>query len=346
MEQAKRFFWDEGRKFDALKGDIPYASDKNLTIFSLTPKGQKKPSRLIIRLTPADNPDGWRTSRRMDVKEANVTLLTMDYQAFSPDQAVSLCSGAARWLPLKLAKEGFVTLLRAVPGEKPKTARASVREFFAIDPCEDGLGAKEFLRDKAVFLSRLPDPARPDFSALPLLTDAEKAKVTEIRMQDADVSGRRYLDGLFKGFARLQKLDLSGMDTTGAVSLQDLFWGCASLRQLDLSAMDFSRVTNLRSMLAGCDALETVLLSDSILDAGNVPHAEKGYTVQQINAIGRHEYITSGPELAAMAMERAARDPSPMICGPFRNATMDEVRKHLGLKDNVEIRVVPHRKRR
>ena len=83
-------------------------------------------------------------------------------------------------------------------------------------------------------------------------------------MSYVDFADKRKSDGivgLFKGYAELRHLDLTGIDTSGEKSLACLFKGCAMLREIDLSPLDTSTVEDMRQMFFGCRSLENVDLS-------------------------------------------------------------------------------------
>lgn len=210
----------------------------------------------------------------------------------------------------------------------------------------DAAGKFEAVKEEA---HQTPDPVpnrqNPAFSALKLLKDSEKADVLSIDMSGADAGGRVYLNGLFEGYQNLRQLDLSAFDTTGVMEMGKMFFGCRSLQQLDLSSFDFSKVRHVDSMFGECFGLKQVILSDTILQARCIKTIQsfEGYTDDQLSDIWRHEYITAGPQLADMAVERASKVRTRWVTIPFCEASEAEVRKELGVSGTTKITIVPHR---
>ena len=190
------------------------------------------------------------------------------------------------------------------------------------------------------------DPRNPTFAELLLLEDAQKKEVLSIDMSHAGTGGRRYINGLFKGYRNLRTLDLSSFDTAGAAEMGDMFFGCQSLQRLDLSAFDFRKVYHMKSMFGECTELCEVILSDTILQSDRmIPRvrAFEGYTTEQLNDIWQEVYRSAGPQLADSAVERASkvRETTERIF--FHEASAEEVREYLGLHQNAKLTIVPHR---
>lgn len=353
QKEPKLYFWDAAGKFDAVKEEARDAcrdscgNAYDLTIYSLTPKGETEPARLIVKMTPSGKEDSYLSARRLDAEEVSVSMLTLNYQTFPADQLKRLFSSLAGFFMYKNPAAGYAQFSqdKAMLNQKRVIQPIAVADFFGIDPREDEPGAQIYLRDKAFFLSMLPDPKKPDFSALPLLTDAQKAEVTSIDMTHADVSGRKSLARLFSGYRSIRQLDLSAFDTAGVTDMEDMFNRCYQLQRLDLSTFDFSQVEKMESMFCECYALKEVILSDTILGAGRIPHYgpyTSSYTTEYLNDLYRNEYIARGPELAEMAVKRLMKRDESYV--PFHQATEEEVRSYLGLQySNQKFTIVPHR---
>jgi len=348
-EESKLYFWDAAGKFDAVKEDAHAAcrdsrgNAYDLTIYSLTPKGETEPARLIVKMTPAGRQDSYLSAQRPDVEEANVSMLSLNYQTFPADRLKWICETLTTNFRFKNPATGYAELSRYEDERRNGMRSAAVVDFFGLDPREDEPGAQIYLRDKAFFLSMLPDPKRPDFTALSLLTDAQKAEILTIDMTHADISGKKSLAGMFYGYKRMEEVDLSAIGTTGVTDMREMFKRCYSLRRLDLSAFDFSRVENMESMFCECWKLEEVILSDTILGAGKIPHYIGSRTMEELNAIYKQEYIARGPNLADRTVESIMKKDEVDV--PFSEATEEEVRRYLGLQygQQVKLTIVPHR---
>jgi len=347
--ESKLFFWDAGGKFKSVK-EQTYDKCRlqyNLTVYSLTPKGEKKPTRLIMVMTPTEYPDGYLSVLRPDVKEAKVSMLSLDYQMFPAESLPSMCSHLASTFASKTTlncNKGCAALLEYSQG----IHATSVADFFRIDPREDEPGAQIYLRDKAHFRRILSNPEKPAFCARSLLMASEKENLKYFDMSHADIGEVLYVNSLFslfKGYKNLRELDVSTLDTTHIIDMSEMFHGCQSLRRLDLSTFDFSHVSYLKNMFAQCPNLEEVILSDTILQVGHVPHGSpRSYTAQELNEMSRWTYITEGPQRAAMVVDRAA-DSTTHDYVPIGQATDEEVREYLGFPrdHNVKLTIVPHR---
>jgi surface protein len=77
------------------------------------------------------------------------------------------------------------------------------------------------------------------------------------------------LSGLFKGFRKMIKADLSGFDTSNVVRMDSMFEGCANLCELDLSTFDTRRCTDLSRMFAQCAKLDDILLGENFNTDGD-----------------------------------------------------------------------------
>lgn len=335
---SKLYFYDAAGKFDAMK-DEAHATCRNefdLTIYSLTPIGKSEPARLILKMTPIGEPDGYMSM------QAGVSMFTLNYQAFPARGLKDICSYMNSMLRLELISNKRYTKFGQGNELFRKFGRGSdlymvkpitIESFFSLNPREDEPGAQIYLRDKTFFLSALADPERPDFAALPLLTDTQRVNVTAIDLSKADVSGRRVLSRLFKGCQNVSQLDLSAFDTSDAVEMEEMFFGCQSLRRLDLSTFDFSQVKHLKNMFDQCRNLEEVILSDTILNAGRIPHAT-GRSAQVL----KHNYYLSGPY-----PKEYDYDVEPeKIFVSFAGATDEEIHEHMGLSRTAKLRIVPH----
>lgn len=337
LREEKLFIWDAAGRFapfaeEAFNGCRHYRQD--LIIYSLTQKGEKEPSRLIVKMMPIENPESGSG------KQTYGPMFSLNYRTCPPERLKRICSMMKN--KCLQAHEYYVGFGESDDGVH--TGQISVEDFFSINPREDEPGAEIYLRDKAFFQSVLPDPMRPDFAALPLLTDAQKEKATEIDLSCADVRGRRYLTGLFSWYKSVRKLDLSAFDTAGVVDMREMFLGCKSLRRLDLSMFDFSSVRDMKGMFSLCPNLEEVILSDTVLDAGSIPHSTRTVASEDMSDMWRSVYISEGRQLADMALDRAMG----IVNVPYRQATQEERERHLlypvaeGRK--MKFTIVPHRR--
>ena len=77
------------------------------------------------------------------------------------------------------------------------------------------------------------------------------------------------LSGLFKGFRKMIKADLSGFDTSNVVRMDSMFEGCANLCELDLSTFDTRRCMDLSRMFAQCAKLDDILLGENFNTDGD-----------------------------------------------------------------------------
>lgn len=343
-EESKLYFWDAAGKFDAVKEEAHRVcqDEFDLTIYSLTQAGAKVPTALIVKMTPIGQPEGYLAG------QAGVLMFYLNYQTFPVEGLTRIVNYMNSILSLKLYSDPCYVqfgqgndLFRGFGrgNDLYMVKPISIEDFFGLDPREDERGAQMYLRDKAFFVPMAANPEKPDFAALPLLTKDQKAKVAEIDMSSARLSGgRRVLSRLFKGYRSLCRLDVSALNTTGATEMEEMFSGCQSLQRLDLSAFDFSQVKHLKNMFSGCTNLEEVLLSDTILRAGGFPH-NTGRKVQVL----RHNYFLSGPH----AGEHDLQTESEICHVPFSEAEEEEVYKHLGLQyGQQKITIVPHRAHR
>lgn len=354
-KRSKLICWDAAGKFDAVKEKAHQKCwyQYDLTMYSLTPKGESKPTRLILKLTPIGKPDNYLSMRK------GVLMHSLSYQTFPPEDLTRICSVITAKFLLEISWGGHYAVF--TQGDDPFRVRpVSVANFFALEPCKDEPGAQSYLQDKAFFLSvpsdlkrldyvppldSVPDRKNPVFAALKLLKNSEKAEVLSIDMSCADIGGKLYLNRLFEGYQNLRQLDLSAFDTTGVMEMGKMFFGCRSLQQLDLSSFDFSKVRHVDSMFGECFGLKQVILSDTILQARCIKTIQsfEGYTDDQLSDIWRHEYITAGPQLADMAVERASEVRTRWVTVPFCEASEAEVRKELGVSGTTKITIVPHR---
>ena len=145
--------------------------------------------------------------------------------------------------------------------DQERYCQIPVKEFFRIEPRKDEPGAQVYLRDKAFFLSLLPDPEKPAFSVLTLLPFASWSKVKSIDMTRADVSGRTTLKKLFEYYSGSQ-LDLSAFNTANVTDMSGMFMRCRELQRVDLSSFDFGRVKTMASMFEDCRKLQDVVFPD------------------------------------------------------------------------------------
>lgn len=356
-EESKLYFWDAAGKFEVVKEEAHHKCSYtyDLAIYSLTPKGEEEPARLILKLTPIGKPDNYFSMQE------GVLMHSLSYQTFPADRLKRICDVITARFQLRiLSGEHYAVFTRGDDPFEVETIAAA--DFFEIDPREDEPGAQIYLRDKTFFLSAPPDlkkpgftapprpqvrdPKNPTFSELSLLKKDQKKEVISIDMSHADTGGRRYINRLFKGYKNLRRLDLSSFDTTGVAEMGEMFFGCQSLQRLDLSTFDFSKVHYMKSMFGECWGLNEVILSDTILQSDKmIPRvrAFEGYTMEQLNYIWRQEYIAAGPQLADIAFERASKVRETTYSVHFHEANEEEVREYLGLRQTVKLTIVPHR---
>ena len=335
--ESTMYFWDPAGKFDAVKDEAFEMCRRkyDLTIYSLTPKGMKDPSRLILKMTPAGDPDSYLSTDRPDFKQANIGMLSLDYQTVPADQLKRTCKYLANTFLSKSLMDctkSYVYFAQCA-GENGNIRDITLADFFGIDPLEDEPGAQIYLRDKAHFLSMLPDPKNPAFAARLLLTVAQKAEVTSFDLTGADVCNRRCLNSLFSGYTSIRRLDLSPLNVPSVTEMNRMFLNCRSLQCVDMSAFDMSRVTDMRSMFSGCPALEEVIFPESVLRAYIITRVNEKITSEELNAIYRSEYIAAGPQLAEMAAKRAES-----IKVSFGEATKKELYECLGLAPDQRVK--------
>lgn len=76
-----------------------------------------------------------------------------------------------------------------------------------------------------------------------------------------DTSNVKYMDHMFQGCEKLERIDLSGFDTSSAVDMTAMFYACKCLEDLDLSGFDTSGVKSMKNMFTSCHALTQLDLS-------------------------------------------------------------------------------------
>lgn len=64
--------------------------------------------------------------------------------------------------------------------------------------------------------------------------------------------------GLFKGFSKLESVEITGLDTSKVTSMEEMFKSCGNLKSIRLSGCSNEKLTNMESMFSGCDDLETL----------------------------------------------------------------------------------------
>jgi len=358
------FFQDAAGKFDAVKEELrdAFCHTHDLAVYSLTPAGKDAPEHLVLKMTPAGKMEGYLSLNRLDVDEAVLSMRLLDYETFSASWLMSICQricGEIRSAREDMRPGHNVTLAECTSQER--YLKISAEAFFTIAPREDEAGAQVYLRDKAFFLSMLPDPEMPSFSALTLLSLEQMTKVTFIDMSRADLSGRTKLNDLFEYCKMLRELDLSTLDTSNVTDMRGMFSRCESLQRLDLSTFDFSHVKDMRSMFMGCRNLEEVILSDTILRTDIVSRIRDRlshstiatgrtvpYTTEELNEIYKMAYISDGPQLAQRAVEQAEKsgktEYQSVKVVPSKQAVEAELCKHLALTyDQQKLTIVPHR---
>ena len=178
-----------------------------------------------------------------------------------------------------------------------------------------------------------------NFSALPHLTNDQKAEISSIDMTCADLNGQRNLSGLFENCKNLRELDLSMLNPNGVFEMRRMFKDCQSLQRLDLSGFNFRGVFYMDEMFSGCDNLQEVILSDTIYKAGRVHIGDNPYTPEELSEIWRSEYISSGPQLADIRTKNLTKG----IYAPIGEVSEQQMRRYLGLKNSTKITIVPHR---
>lgn len=361
QKQSEQFFWDAGGKFESARDDaFRICRDCNLSIYSLTAKGAAKPTHLVIKATPIGKPEGYMA------KQAHVEMRLLDYNALPANSIKILCMKINALFRFTSVNEASFSagLGKVNPNCRSFTGQGddiihfhyiSIADFFALDPCDDEPGAKIYLRDKNFFLSVLPDPQRPSFSELPLLTKEQKIALTTIDLSHADISCYKDEGCVFHGYKNLRELELSSLDTTGFTSMGGMFYGCENLTRLDLSTFDFSCVANMRNMFGNCPMLKEVILPDTFLDVRCIPRTvvipparSTPLSREYLSQLYHDVYISEGPQLAELAVERATKDERPTNQThyiPIREASEDELREYLGLQDNpqTKLTIVPHR---
>lgn len=158
--------------------------------------------------------------------------------------------------------------------------------------------------------------------------------------------GAIWMDELFKGCIALRNPDLSGLNTAGVQTMRGMFEGCANLRRADLSTFDLGQIRDMRNMFSGCEKLEEVILPDTIRQAVIIPRKHNcPYTREELNEISKSTYISSGPQLAEMAVERAEKlGKCVTTFVPFCEAEEEEIYRCLGLEyGRTKITIVPYR---
>ena len=86
--------------------------------------------------------------------------------------------------------------------------------------------------------------------------------LTEINFNGVvDTSNVKYMDHMFQGCEKLEKLDLSDFDTSNVVDMTAMFYGCRRLADPDVSGFNTTQVTSMNRMFTSCFALERLDLS-------------------------------------------------------------------------------------
>ncbi len=87
------------------------------------------------------------------------------------------------------------------------------------------------------------------------------ASLTNINLNNFDISNVSDLSGMFEGCSSLTSLDLSSLDTKNVTNMGGMFNGCSSLTSLDLSHLDTKNVTNMGGMFKDCSSLSSINFS-------------------------------------------------------------------------------------
>lgn len=337
QDKGNMVFLDDGGRFECVK-DAIYDTIKDthdLTVYSLTPAAETKPKRLIVKMTYAGHMDEFLSHRDFSSRERAVAMLNLSYK----EGPYSLLWYVNRLKAMMESadKEGRHLLLM-YSSATMKMESIGAERFFDESVGAHKPGESLFLKDKAFFLSCVKDPQHVEFSDLMLLGSARKNVLT-VDMSRVDTGRITDMSFMFSGLSSVKLLDLSGVDTGSATTMFCMFKDCALLERLDLSGFDFARVEHTTWMFSQCPGLKEVILSESILQVGDVIHETEEmskvaspYTSWAYgNApIPEHEFETRTVKVRKKIT--------------FREATNSERREHLGLGPQVKITIVAQKK--
>ncbi len=145
------WFHDSGKKFLGERHALCNLTRENdIWVYSLTPKGEKQPKYLIVKVMQAGamqiQSDGTATGDAQCV-----VMEIMEYDKVHPMNLFSLTKEVRGILQSNVRNQVSQTLLRQNGFLRD---RLTPQEFFSIevDPASDDQGAKIYLRDKAHFL--------------------------------------------------------------------------------------------------------------------------------------------------------------------------------------------------
>lgn len=152
-------------------------------------------------------------------------------------------------------------------------------------------------------------------------------------------NGVKSMDHMFEGCRKLRSLDLSGFDTSEVRSMPYMFSGCWNLRSLNLSSFDFSKVTDMYRMFFDCAWLRELIVSDTIGEAKVITRSTGHY---EWNSTWGGAHSPSQADFAGTLERVWVGDKETIALG---DAKRDEQFAYLGLRDRVELVVVPHKRR-
>lgn len=163
--------------------------------------------------------------------------------------------------------------------------------------------------------------------------------LTKLDLSGFDTAQVTSMFMMFAGCERLTELDLSAFDTARVTSMYHMFERCRKLQRLDLSGFDFSGVTNLEGIFTGCTGLREVILSDTLLKSPcrieRVIKEGRTYTREVLGEGNTPSHAYENRYIATITEGRETQSIS------LSAATKDELRRFLGLGENVEMIIRP-----
>ena len=101
---------------------------------------------------------------------------------------------------------------------------------------------------------------RGDVVLADVQTDANKAAVKSVYAVKGCTLPQNST-AMFRGFTKLEEVDLRNADTSNVISMSEMFSGCTSLKTLDLSYFDTSKNESISYMFYGCSELTELDIS-------------------------------------------------------------------------------------
>ena len=150
---GKLDFYDEGRKFIKQEhGILNLTDDCDICVYSLTPKGEKSPKWLIVKVTQAGCMDRY-LDNNAQLPDCCVIVERMDYEKSSPMNLLGRLKSLTSVLIANI-EDGIKAKLYERNGIF--TNEIDANDFFSIevDSESNEPGAEIYLRDKEHFLHK------------------------------------------------------------------------------------------------------------------------------------------------------------------------------------------------